>query len=266
MKSFLKLVGAFTTALVVAFGVFMGVAVVWAAWSEPAQPAPNGNVALPVNESASAQYKSGALGVGGFFTAYSSADVYGALSVLHSGYGNQFVKATPPAGKNVASLQSCSCDTSPTTQTCGGTFTATGADGANLECKDQYQYSSSSGQSCRPWMTVDDCDAFQRDITRNETGYIYYSRQLVGGDALVEGGVTLGTDRRTEWPLARTRVIGMGYNTPYKCPSGYIPTGCVGSGEKSCYPSFSNGIPTGEFTCVWDGDKGSNCYLFCALK
>ena len=35
------------------------------AWTEPSQAPPNGNVAAPVNVSATTQYKSGALGIGG---------------------------------------------------------------------------------------------------------------------------------------------------------------------------------------------------------
>jgi|GEM_PF-3916801 len=42
-------------------------------WSEPTQAPPNGNVSLPINAGSDTQYKSGALGVGGVFRAYSSA-------------------------------------------------------------------------------------------------------------------------------------------------------------------------------------------------
>jgi len=45
------------------------------AWTEPSATAPNGNVSAPINISATSQYKSGALGIGGLLRGYS--DVMG---------------------------------------------------------------------------------------------------------------------------------------------------------------------------------------------
>lgn len=51
------------------------------AWTEPSQAPPGGNVPTPVNVGSTTQYKSGALGIGGVFRAYSGAIFDGKVGI-----------------------------------------------------------------------------------------------------------------------------------------------------------------------------------------
>ncbi|MDD5084094.1 MAG: hypothetical protein PHT88_04190 [Candidatus Moranbacteria bacterium] len=72
-KSVLK--GVMYWARVVTLGIIFGLGLQFAsAWTNPTAPAPGGNIGGPINTSAFAQYKSGALGIGGLLKAYTGID------------------------------------------------------------------------------------------------------------------------------------------------------------------------------------------------
>ena len=65
---------------VVVATLFGAVAII-SAWTEPAQAPPGGNVAAPINVGPNTQYKSGALGIGGVFRAYSNVIIDGNVGI-----------------------------------------------------------------------------------------------------------------------------------------------------------------------------------------
>jgi len=67
MKKFLRETGIFTTALTLAFIIFLGVTVAQGEWTEPSASPPQGNLPPPVNVGEEAQTKSGVLGAWDFW-------------------------------------------------------------------------------------------------------------------------------------------------------------------------------------------------------
>ncbi|MDI6603349.1 MAG: hypothetical protein QME57_04590, partial [Patescibacteria group bacterium] len=65
---------------VIIVATFLAAAIIYA-WTEPREDPPGGNVAAPINVSASSQYKEGALGIGGLFRGYSNAIFDGNVSI-----------------------------------------------------------------------------------------------------------------------------------------------------------------------------------------
>ena len=87
---------------VAVIGIAFGVSLQFAhAWTNPTQAPPGGNVAGPVTTSAFAQYKEGALGIGGLLKAYLGIDV-GAYDASGTLIGQNRITnvATPIDGKD----------------------------------------------------------------------------------------------------------------------------------------------------------------------
>ena len=76
MKNITQTIKIVGTALVLSVGISYV-----SAWTAPTVTPPNGNVAAPVNISNTAQYKSGALGVGGLIRGYSDAIFDGKVGI-----------------------------------------------------------------------------------------------------------------------------------------------------------------------------------------
>jgi hypothetical protein len=81
VKKFLRDAGVATLAATLAFVFGSGVFIGFAAWSEPTEPPPNANAPEPLNVSATSQYKSGALGVGGVLRGYANSVFDGSVGI-----------------------------------------------------------------------------------------------------------------------------------------------------------------------------------------
>jgi len=77
MKTFFK--ESLRTVIII--GVLFGVVTLVSAWTAPTQAPTGGNVAAPINVGSVEQYKSGALGIGGVFKAYSDAIFSGKVGI-----------------------------------------------------------------------------------------------------------------------------------------------------------------------------------------
>lgn len=83
---------------VIALATLITAAII-SAWTEPSSAPPTGNVSAPINVGSATQYKSGALGIGGVFRAYSTA-IFDELAIQSTssvptpiaGYGKLYVK------------------------------------------------------------------------------------------------------------------------------------------------------------------------------
>ncbi|KKS58205.1 MAG: PE-PGRS family protein [Candidatus Nomurabacteria bacterium GW2011_GWA2_42_41] len=120
MKNIIQALKIIALALVLSFGI----SYVYA-WTAPTVTPPGGNVSAPINTSATAQYKDGALGVGGLLKGYGNIQAVTQIEAPQYCIGASCITSwpaggvTPPAGSEFL-------NTSATAQTKAGDFTVGG--------------------------------------------------------------------------------------------------------------------------------------------